>query len=188
MVQIFQRGSKFFSKISSGGSLFIKKLVPGGNQFWGVHFYHDKHSKIPRGCKNGNVPLHSRGYANRDHVHILRAILAVVSCPAPPRTCEKGGSGVLNDFSCHSSPIRELESDCRTSSSMRSSIPAVRCTCTGNAIITFFTPFDPAPCDKKCRSEHQTLFPLFGGGVWGRDYSCGYYPESDWTTAEKCTN
>ena len=93
----------------------------------------------------------------------------LVSCPAPPCTCEKGGSGVLNDFPCHSSPIRELESDCRTSSSTRSSMPAVRCTCTGNAIITFFTPFDPAPCDKKCRSEHQTLFPLFGGGVWGRD-------------------
>ena len=35
-------------------------------------------------------------------------------------------------------------------------MPAVRCTCTGNAIITFFTPFDPAPSDKKCRSEHQT--------------------------------
>ena len=34
----------------------------------------------------------------------------------------------------------------------------------GNAIITFFTPFDPAPCDKKSRSEHQTLFPLFGEG------------------------
>ena len=34
----------------------------------------------------------------------------------------------------------------------------------GNAIITFFMPFDPAPCDKKSRSEHQTLFPLFGEG------------------------
>ena len=95
--------------------------------------------------------------------------LIVVSCPAPLRTCEKGGSGILNDFSCHSSPIRELESDCRTSSSTRSSMPAVRCTCIGNVIITFFMPFDPAPCDKKCRSEHQTLFPLFRGGVWGRD-------------------
>ena len=29
--------------------------------------------------------------------------------------------------------------------------------------------FDPAPCDKKCRSERQTLFLLFGGGVWERD-------------------
>ena len=91
----------------------------------------------------------------------LQAPMNIVSCPAPPRTCEKRGSGVLNDFSCHSSPIRELESDCRTSSSTRSSMPAVRCTCTGNAI---FTPFDPAPCDKKCRSEHQTLFLLFGKG------------------------
>ena len=88
----------------------------------------------------------------------------VSSCPAPPCMCEKGGSGVLNDFSCHSSLIRELQSDYRMSSSTRSSMPAVRCTCTGNAIITFFTPFDPAPCDKKCRSEHQTLFPLFGEG------------------------
>ena len=38
MVQIFQRGSKFFSKISSGGSLFIKKLVPGGTNFGGSIF------------------------------------------------------------------------------------------------------------------------------------------------------
>ena len=29
-----------------------------------------------------------------------------------------------------------------------------------------------APCDKKCYSEHQTLFPLFGR-FWGRDYACG---------------
>ena len=77
--------------------------------------------------------------------------LQLVSCPTPPRTCEKGGSGVLNDFFCHSSPIREFKSDCRTSSSTRSSMPAVRCTCTGNAIITFFMPFDPAPCDKNTR-------------------------------------
>ena len=34
----------------------------------------------------------------------------------------------------------------------------------GNAIITFFMPFDPAPCDKRSCSEHQTLFPLFGEG------------------------
>ena len=38
MVQIFQRGSKIFSKISSGGSLFIKKLVPGGTTFGGSIF------------------------------------------------------------------------------------------------------------------------------------------------------
>ena len=43
MVQIFQRESIFYSKISSGGSLFIEKLVPGGNQFWEVHFYHAQH-------------------------------------------------------------------------------------------------------------------------------------------------
>ena len=38
------------------------------------------------------------------------------------------------------------------------------CNAWGNAIITFFTPFDPAPCDKKSHLEHQTLFPLFGEG------------------------
>ena len=75
------------------------------------------------------------------------------------------GSGILNYFSCHSSRIRELKSDCRTSSSTRSSMPAVQCTCMGNA---FFTPFDPTPCDKKCRSEHQTLFPLFRRGLGTR--------------------
>ena len=35
----------------------------------------------------------------------------------------------------------------------------------GNAMITSFTPFDPTLCDKKSRSEHQTLFPLFGEGL-----------------------
>ena len=35
---MFQRGTKFFSKISSGGSLFIKKLVPGGTNFGGSIF------------------------------------------------------------------------------------------------------------------------------------------------------
>ena len=45
MVQIFQRESIFCSKISSGGSVFIKKLVPGGtNLGGGVHFYHDRPS------------------------------------------------------------------------------------------------------------------------------------------------
>ena len=38
------------------------------------------------------------------------------------------------------------------------------CNAWGNAIITFFMPFDPAPYDKKSHSEHQTLFPLFGEG------------------------
>ena len=32
----FERESIFCSKISSRGSLFIEKLVPGGNQFGGV--------------------------------------------------------------------------------------------------------------------------------------------------------
>ena len=39
------------------------------------------------------------------------------------------------------------------------------CSAWGNAIMTFFTQFDPAPCDKKSRSERQTLFPLFGEGL-----------------------
>ena len=33
-----------------------------------------------------------------------------------------------------------------------------------NYILTLF---NPAPCDKKWRSEHQTLFSLFGGGGLG---------------------
>ncbi len=39
-VQIFQRGSKFTcsSKISSGGSIFLEKLVPGGTNFGGSIF------------------------------------------------------------------------------------------------------------------------------------------------------
>ena len=36
--------------------------------------------------------------------------------------------------------------------------------CMGECSNYIFTPFDPAPCDKKSRSEHQTLFPLFGEG------------------------
>ena len=40
VVQIFQRKSIFHSKISSGGSLFIKRIVPG-EPILGVHFYHD---------------------------------------------------------------------------------------------------------------------------------------------------
>ena len=34
-------------------------------------------------------------------------------------------------------------------------------------IITFFTKYGPAPCDKKCCSEHQTLFH-FSRMVWER--------------------
>ena len=38
----FQRGSKFCSEIRGGGSIFFEKSIPGGNQFWGVHFYCDR--------------------------------------------------------------------------------------------------------------------------------------------------
>ena len=34
--------------------------------------------------------------------------------------------------------------------------------------MTFFTKYDPAPCDKKCHSKHQTLFPLFEEGLGTR--------------------
>jgi len=34
--------------------------------------------------------------------------------------------------------------------------------------MTFFTKYGPAPCDKNCRSDHQTLFPLFGEGLGTR--------------------
>ena len=71
------------------------------------------------------------------------------------------GSGVLNDFSCHSSgsPIWELESDCRMRNYIRDNILQLywwrlqSSTRLGNAMITFFMPFDPAPCDKKSCSE-----------------------------------
>ena len=43
MVQIFQRESIFCSKISFGGSLFIKKLVPGGTK--GPFLPHDYHDR-----------------------------------------------------------------------------------------------------------------------------------------------
>jgi len=34
--------------------------------------------------------------------------------------------------------------------------------------MTFFTKYGTAPCDKNCRSEHQTLFLLFGEGLGTR--------------------
>ena len=38
VVQIFQRESIFCNKRSSGGALFIKKLVPGGTNYGGSIF------------------------------------------------------------------------------------------------------------------------------------------------------
>ena len=35
---MFQRGSKFYSKISSGGSIFFEKVVPGGEPISGGPF------------------------------------------------------------------------------------------------------------------------------------------------------
>ena len=37
--------SIFCSKISSGGVFIYQKISSGGNQFWGVHFYHDSYKK-----------------------------------------------------------------------------------------------------------------------------------------------
>ena len=37
-----------------------------------------------------------------------------------------------------------------------------------NTIMTFFTKYSSTPCDKKCCSEHPTLFPLFGEGLGTR--------------------
>ena len=88
--------------------------------------------------------------------------------PSPSPHMRERGSGVLNDFSCHSSLIWELESNCRTCNYMRwrrraRDLVCLQCTCTGNAIITFFTLFDPAPCDNKCRSEHSRPSFCFSG-------------------------
>ena len=46
VVQIFQRESIFCNKISSGGSLFITKLVPGGTNFGGSIFTMTGHPSI----------------------------------------------------------------------------------------------------------------------------------------------
>ena len=142
-----------------------------GEPYQPVRLCHPNSVEVQKKCCTIFTRVHNNKSVQLPYGFYTRHLdrMRLVSCPAPPCTCKKGGSGVLNDFSCHSSPIKELESDCRTSSSTRSSMPAVQFTCMGNAIITFFMPFDPAPCDKKCHSEHQTLFPLFGGGVWGRD-------------------
>ena len=81
-------------------------------------------------------------------------------------------SGVLSDFlvtapqSESSNQIAERVIICDDVSNRAQDLVCMQCM--GNAIITFFMPFDPAPCDKKSRSEHQTLFPLFGR-VWARD-------------------
>ena len=48
VVQIFQRESIFCSKISSKGSLFIEKLVPGGTNFGGSIFTMTDRSRVVR--------------------------------------------------------------------------------------------------------------------------------------------
>ena len=59
--QIFQGESIFYSKISSGGFLFIKKLVRGDIQFGGIHFYHDRCSTLHSGVdKNTEIYSYRR--------------------------------------------------------------------------------------------------------------------------------
>ena len=51
-----------------------------------------EHSKIPPVCKNGRVPLHSRGHTNSDHVHILHAIHAATArnqTGPPPQSAQR---------------------------------------------------------------------------------------------------
>ena len=60
VVQIFQRESIFCNKISSGGSLFIKKLVPGGTNFGGSIFTMTRACRITKIVlvyKKENAPL-----------------------------------------------------------------------------------------------------------------------------------
>ena len=114
-------------------------------------------------------------------LHALVSYPGASLVPAlPPHVWERG-SGVLNNFCCHSSPIWALELDCRTRNYMcwhhrARDLVCLQCK---SAIVTFFTPFNPTPCDKKCRSEHQTLFPLYRRGVWACDYP-GAAVRSDW--------
>ena len=86
----------------------------------------------------------------------------------------KRGSGVLSDFLVTASwseslnQIAECVIICDDVGNQAQDLVCMQCTCTGNPIITLLTPFNPALCDKKSRSEHQTLFPLFGR-IWAWD-------------------
>ena len=67
---MFQRGSKFYNKISSGGSIFFEKLVPGGTNFGGSMTEHVILTTIiyhvVQGSNNGNMnTLGSNGTAIR---------------------------------------------------------------------------------------------------------------------------
>ena len=109
------------------------------------------------------VTLHHSVQLDRHWHHSCNKL---VSFPDPLAHVRERGSGVLSDFSCHSSTIWELKSDCRTHNYMRwcgnRARDLVCMQCMGNVRITFFTPFDPTPCNKKSCSEHQTLH--FSGG------------------------
>ena len=43
---MFRRGSKFYSKISSGGSIFFKKFVPGGGTNFGGSICRDTYPEV----------------------------------------------------------------------------------------------------------------------------------------------
>jgi len=47
-------------------------------------------------------------------------------------------------------------------------------------IMTFLKKYGPAPCDKKCHSEQQALFPLLGEGLETRLWLYGTQYESSW--------
>ena len=64
VAQIFQRESIFCSRISSGGSLFIKKLVPGGTNFRGSIFTMTNPFivALPCWCRHGILGFHVRQF------------------------------------------------------------------------------------------------------------------------------
>ena len=99
-------------------------------------------------------------------------VLLVVSCPDPP--LHVWGSGVLSDFSCYSSPIWELESDCRTrnyrrwlKTSTRSSMHAVHGEC-NNCILHAIQP-------RLVRQEMLLRTPDPLSTFWGRGLGTRLY-------------
>ena len=81
---------------------------------------------------------------------------SIVSYPDPPRTWERGSGGLF----LSQLPDLRAESDYRTRNYIQWRKHLTRdivcMQCMGNVIITFFMPFDPAPCDKKSCLEYQT--------------------------------
>ena len=109
-------------------------------------------------------------------------VALLVLCADPPRTCEREGGvfsatflvtwGGVAPCSESSNQIAEHIIICEDAGNRAQD--SVRMECMGNVMITFFMPFNPAPCDKKSRSEHQTL-PTFREGLGTR---LGTYKEA----------